>query len=115
MSTYIVTGASKGGDHSMRIFGALLTTHSCNARTGIGLSTVKVLLECYKANVVAMSRTETQDLTALAEKYKGNLIIFQGDCSKPEDNKVFSSLLELCGKFNAGVTGSSQRRRSSVQ
>lgn len=35
-----------------------------------------------------MSRTETPELRDLADKYQGALVIFLGDVSKEEDNKV---------------------------
>lgn len=39
-------------------------------------------------NVVALQRSESPQLTALAGKYPGVLVISKGDISKDEDNRV---------------------------
>lgn len=42
--------------------------------------------------MVAMSRSESPELTALAAKYVGVLVLFKGDVSKDEDNKATVNL-----------------------
>jgi len=86
------------------------------ASRGIGLSTVRVLLEHYQANVIAMSRTESKALMELAQRHRRNLIIFRGDISKDDDNKEVIELAlrsfnnQLDGLIlNAGQLGPIQR------
>ncbi|KAL8291727.1 hypothetical protein RQP46_001985 [Phenoliferia psychrophenolica] len=57
------------------------------ASKGIGLATLNILLRA-SVNVVSVSRTETPELTSLAAKYPGVLVISLGDVSKDEDNKA---------------------------
>lgn len=47
------------------------------------------------ASVVALSRTETPELTALAGRFPGVLVVSKGDVSKDADNKVSSSYRAL--------------------
>ncbi|GAA5943527.1 hypothetical protein JCM10213_005520 [Rhodosporidiobolus nylandii] len=54
---------------------------------GLGLATLEILLS-NGLNVVSLQRTETPELTALANKYPGVLLISKGDVTKDEDNKA---------------------------
>ncbi|GAA6001774.1 uncharacterized protein JCM10292_005903 [Rhodotorula paludigena] len=54
---------------------------------GLGLATLEILLQ-QGCNVVSMQRTETPELTALAAKYPGVLLISKGDVAVEEDNKA---------------------------
>lgn len=54
---------------------------------GLGLAITRFLLETFSCNVVAVSRSTTQELQDLNQKYN-NLVCLTGDVSKDEDNKV---------------------------
>ena len=57
----------------------------------IGLEVTRVLLENYRSNVVAISRTTTPDLDAMSSRYQGNLIICKCDVAQDIENKVRSA------------------------
>lgn len=74
-STIIVTGTSR----SFRFVPlADRVTHAVSNR-GLGLATVKVLLEELDANVVAIVRGSNQALDDLKEKHSGRLVLSIGD------------------------------------
>ncbi|GAA5863930.1 hypothetical protein JCM8547_005284 [Rhodosporidiobolus lusitaniae] len=76
---------------------ALLTGGSA----GLGLATLEILLS-QGLNVVALQRTETPELTALASKYPGVLLISKGDVTKDEDNKAaVEAAMQSFGRLDA--------------
>jgi NAD(P)-dependent dehydrogenase (short-subunit alcohol dehydrogenase family) len=55
------------------------------ASRGLGLAVLQLLLK-HNARVTALSRSLPDDLRALQSQYADQLLIVQGDVSKPEDN-----------------------------
>lgn len=58
------------------------------ASKGVGLACIEVLLEEFKCNVVALSRSAPEELLALQKKYEGRLEIAKGDVANEADQKV---------------------------
>ncbi|GAA5854001.1 hypothetical protein JCM9279_003758 [Rhodotorula babjevae] len=68
---------------------------------GLGLATLEILLND-GCNVVSLQRSETPELTALAGKYPGALIISKGDVSIEDDNKAAVDVaLQSFGRLDA--------------
>jgi NAD(P)-dependent dehydrogenase (short-subunit alcohol dehydrogenase family) len=59
------------------------------ASRGMGLAILKILLERYRARVVTLSRSYTDELKEVVEKYGSDRVIaVQGDIGKSEDNST---------------------------
>ncbi|KAM0751690.1 short-chain dehydrogenase [Meredithblackwellia eburnea MCA 4105] len=57
------------------------------ASKGLGLATLEILLKS-KANVVALSRTQSPEVQALVAQHPDQLVVHLGDVAKDEDNKA---------------------------
>ncbi|KWU45682.1 NAD(P)-binding protein [Rhodotorula sp. JG-1b] len=72
------------------------------ASQGLGFATLEILLKA-GVNVVALQRTESAQLTSLADKYPGVLIISKGDAAVEVAMQSFGRLDALI--LNAGQMG----------
>ncbi|GAA5910477.1 hypothetical protein JCM5296_007189 [Sporobolomyces johnsonii] len=71
------------------------------ASKGLGLATLELLLKA-GANVVAVQRSSTPELEALASTYPGVLVISKGDVSVDADNKAVVELaMQAFGRLDA--------------
>lgn len=68
----------------------LLIPQRSTKSSGLSNDACRSILLRAGASVVALSRTETPELTALAGRFPGVLVISKGDVSKDADNKVRS-------------------------
>ncbi|GAA5911334.1 hypothetical protein JCM6882_002350 [Rhodosporidiobolus microsporus] len=87
----------------MATFQGRKTVLLTGASAGLGLATLEILLS-HSINVVALQRTETPELTALASRYPGVLLIVKGDVSKDEDNKAaVEAAMQSFGRLDAVI------------
>ncbi|GAA6015661.1 hypothetical protein JCM8202_001066 [Rhodotorula sphaerocarpa] len=78
------------------------------ASQGLGYATLEILLKA-GVNVVALQRSESPQLTALAGKYPGVLVISKGDISKDEDNRAAVDVaVQSFGRLDALILNAGQ-------
>jgi len=68
------------------------------ASRGIGLATLKVLLEVFHAKVVTISRSVSKELAQLAEIHSDDLVVLQGDIAERSIN--FLAVAAALEKFH---------------
>lgn len=75
------------------------------ASRGLGLATLKLLLERYNARVATLSRSYPDALKEVVAKYgEDRVLVVQGDISKPEDNaKVVKSAVDTFGGLDSVI------------
>lgn len=75
------------------------------ASRGLGLATLKLLLERYSARVATLSRSYPEALKEVVAKYgQDRVLVVQGDISKPEDNaKVVKSAVDTFGGIDSVI------------
>ncbi|GAA5835413.1 hypothetical protein JCM11251_005228 [Rhodosporidiobolus azoricus] len=87
----------------MATFQGTKTVLLTGASAGLGLATLSILLS-QGINVVALQRTETPELTALANRYPGVLLISKGDVTKDEDNQAaVEAAMQSFGRLDAVI------------
>jgi NAD(P)-dependent dehydrogenase (short-subunit alcohol dehydrogenase family) len=69
---------------------------------GLGLAILKILLERHNAQVTTLSRSCTDDLESIVDKYGSNrVVVVQGDIGKAGDNgKVVKAAIDAFGKLD---------------
>jgi NAD(P)-dependent dehydrogenase (short-subunit alcohol dehydrogenase family) len=75
------------------------------ASRGLGLATLKLLLERHNARVATLSRSYPDALKDVVNKYgEDRVLVVQGDISKPEDNaKVVKSAVDSFGGIDSVI------------
>ena len=72
------------------------------ASKGLGLECVKILLNYFKCNVVALSRSLPAELSFLKQQFGNQLEIVQGDVARPEDQEVQDQRCRMRGSLMHG-------------
>lgn len=75
------------------------------ASRGLGLATLKLLLERHNARVATLSRSYSDALREVVAQYgEDRVVVVQGDISKPEDNaKVVKSAIDAFGGLDSVI------------
>jgi NAD(P)-dependent dehydrogenase (short-subunit alcohol dehydrogenase family) len=72
------------------------------ASKGLGLAILKILLERHNARVTTLSRSRSDDLESIVDKYGSNrVVVVQGDIGKAGDNvKAVKAAIDAFGKLD---------------